>query len=267
MITFQETPLVFDKSGKLDFKLSSNRIKLSPQLQFITSLLESIGKSAPPGVEPVLRDGIPAGVLCRLSMDLPPLNSGVFGITDLTLGSSFGVYAYPDFEIATSLDISTRHSPFTLSVWLLNGGGYISMQLRYLPMLSPPLVVYSLDVAIVAGIGIGFAFGVISGGVWLQIGCSVAMSWSTGSAAKVTTVTVFVLARGSVDVAGLVTAGINLLMEASYDGNDMVASGCLRMSFRISFFYTLKVKESVKYRLKGGSQPRDTTPDYTKSYA
>jgi len=37
------------------------------------------------------------------------------------------------------------------------------------------------------------------------------------------------------------------------------------MSFRISFFYTLKVKESVKYKLKGGSRP--PTEDYANSYA
>ncbi|MFN5222283.1 MAG: hypothetical protein ACK5FE_15475, partial [Cyanobacteriota bacterium] len=113
VITFVQTPLVFSQTGKLDFKLSSKSIKLSPQLQFITTLLESIGKSIPPGVEPVLRDGIPAGILCRLTMDLPPLNSGVFGITDLTLGTSFGIIAYPEFEISTTLDIGARESPFT----------------------------------------------------------------------------------------------------------------------------------------------------------
>ena len=267
VITFVQTPLVFSQTGKLDFKLSSKSIKLSPQLQFITTLLESIGKSIPPGVEPVLRDGIPAGILCRLTMDLPPLNSGVFGITDLTLGTSFGIIAYPEFEISTTLDIGARESPFTLSVWLLNGGGYISMKLRYLPTQSPALVVYSLDVAIVAGVGIGFAFGVISGGVWLQVGCSFAMAWSTGSADKTLTLTVFILARGSVDVAGLVTAGINLIMEASYDGDDMVARGSLRMSFRISFFYTLKVRETVKYRLKGnGRKSASNAKEYASSY-
>jgi hypothetical protein len=99
------------------------------------------------------------------------------------------------------------------------------------------------------------------------VGCSVAMAWSTGNSDKSLTITVFVLARGSVDVAGLVTAGINLIMEASYDGKDLVAKGSLRMSFRISFFYTLKVRETVKYRLKGdGRKSASNANEYASSY-
>jgi hypothetical protein len=268
VVTFEKTPLVFEKSGKLDFKLSTKRVKLSPQLQFITNLLEQVKKSIPPGIEPIYRDGLPAGIRCLLAMDLPPISTGVFGITDLTLGCSFGVYAYPEFEITSSLDVGTQLSPFTLAVWLLNGGGYISLQLRYVPMAKPgPLIIFSLDLSMVAGVGIGFAVGVVSGAIWIQIGCGMKLELSTGkNSKKVTTIKVMLLIRGNVDIAGIATAGIQLLMEASYNGADMVAKGILRVSIRVSWLYTFKAQEKVKYKLAGG-KPNDNAKDYADSYA
>jgi hypothetical protein len=268
VVTFEKTPLVFEKSGKLDFKLSTKRVKLSPQLQFITNLLEQVKKSIPPGIEPIYRDGLPAGIRCLLAMDLPPISTGVFGITDLTLGCSFGVYAYPEFEITSSLDIGTQLSPFTLAVWLLNGGGYISLQLRYVPMAHPePLIIFSLDLSIVAGVGIGFAVGVISGAIWIQIGCGMKLELSTGkNSKKVTTIKVMLLIRGNVDIAGIATAGIQLLMEASYNGADMVAKGILRVSIRVSWLYTFKAQEKVKYKLAGRNRKNDEK-EYADSYA
>ena len=269
VVTFEKTPLVFEKSGKLDFKLSTKRVKLSPQLQFITNLLEQVKKSIPPGIEPIYRDGLPAGIRCLLAMDLPPISTGVFGITDLTLGCSFGVYAYPEFEITSSLDVGTQLSPFTLAVWLLNGGGYISLQLRYVPMAKPgPLIIFSLDLSMVAGVGIGFAVGVVSGAIWIQIGCGIKLELSTGkNSKKVTTIKVMLLIRGNVDIAGIATAGIQLLMEASYNGADMVAKGILRVSIRVSWLYTFKTQEKVKYKLAGDNKSKSDEKEYADSYA
>ena len=269
VVTFEKTPLVFEKSGRLDFKLSTKRVKLSPQFQFITNLLEQVKKSIPPGIEPIYRDGLPAGIRCLLAMDLPPISTGVFGITDLTLGCSFGVYAYPEFEITSSLDVGTQLSPFTLAVWLLNGGGYISLQLRYVPMAKPgPLIIFSLDLSMVAGVGIGFAVGVVSGAIWIQIGCGMKLELSTGkNSKKVTTIKVMLLIRGNVDIAGIATAGIQLLMEASYNGADIVAKGILRVSIRVSWLYTFKAKEKVKYKLAGDNKSKCEEKEYTDSYA
>jgi hypothetical protein len=242
---------------------------LSPQLQFITNLLEQVKKSIPPGIEPIYRDGLPAGIRCLLAMDLPPISTGVFGITDLTLGCSFGVYAYPEFEITSSLDVGTQLSPFTLAVWLLNGGGYISLQLRYVPMAKPsPLIIFSLDLSMVAGVGIGFAVGVVSGAIWIQIGCGMKLELSTGKNSKnVTTIKVMLLIRGNVDIAGIATAGIQLLMEASYNGADMVAKGILRVNIRVSWIYTFKAKEKVKYKLAGDNKSKSDEKEYADSYA
>lgn len=268
IITFEKTPLLFDKSGKVDFKISSDRVRLAPSLEFLTNLMAKIGKAVPPGVEPVMHNGMPAGLLARLSMALPPVQTGAFAVTDLSLGATFGIIAIPEFEITTSLDIASRDAPFTLAVWLLNGGGYITQRLSYMPMAKPtPVLTYTLDIAIVAGVGIGFGFGVVSGGVWLQVGCSVALTWTTGGGGNVTTVTAFLLARGNVDVAGLVNANIMLRLEISYDGSVMLARGTLRLSFRISMFYTLRVSQGVEYKLLGERRPASqSSSNYSSSF-
>lgn len=266
VVTFEKTPLLFDKSGKIDFKVATDRVRLAPTLEFLTNLMAKVGQGMPAGVEPVLRGGIPVGLATHLSMQLPPIQTGAFAVTDLSLGVSFGIVAYPEFEIICSLDIASRDAPFTLAVWLLNGGGYVTQRLSYRPLARPrPILTYTLDVAILAGVGIGFGFGVVSGGVWLQVGCSVALSWTTGTAGNVTTVTAFLLARGNVDVAGLVTANIMLRLEISYDGSTLLARGTLRLSFRISMFYTLRVAQAAQYQLAGERRP-DPTADYAGSF-
>jgi hypothetical protein len=266
IITFEKTPLLFDKSGKIDFKIATDRVRLAPTLEFLTNLMAKVGKAMPAGVEPIMRDGIPAGLVTKLSMQLPPVQTGAFAITDLSLAASFGIIAIPEFEIVCSLDIASRDAPFTLAVWLLNGGGYVTQRLSYRPMSRPkPILTYTLDIAILAGVGIGFGFGVVSGGVWLQVGCSVALSWTTGAASNVTTVTAFLLARGNVDVAGLVSANIMLRLEISYNGSTMVARGTLRLSFRISMFYTLRVNQAAQYHL-AGERRADPANDYSESF-
>ena len=267
IITFEKTPLLFDKSGKIDFKIATDRVRLAPTLEFLTNLMAKVGKALPAGVEPIMRGGIPAGLIAKLSMQLPPIQTGAFAVTDLNLAAGFGILAYPEFEILSSLDIASRDAPFTLAVWLLNGGGYINQRLSYRPMAKPrPVLTYTLDVAIVAGVGIGFGFGVVSGGVWLQVGCSVALSWTTGAGGNVTTVTAFLLARGNVDVAGLVSANIMLRLEISYNGSTMIARGTLRLSFRISMFYTLRVSQAAQYQLLGERRSEPAGEDYSQSF-
>jgi hypothetical protein len=150
-------------------------------------------------------------------------------------------------------------------VWILNGGGFLTTRLSYLPIAKPhPVLTFSLEVGIVAGVGLGFNFGIVSGGVWLQVGCSITMTWSTGPGGNTTAISVFILARGNVDIAGLITAAISLLLEITYDGSLMIGSGTLRLSFKISVFYTLRVCEHVEYVFAG---QKKSSEGYSDSYA
>jgi hypothetical protein len=180
----------------------------------------------------------------------------------------FGVAAIPEFELMCEVSVAQRTAPFTLSVWILNGGGYLTQRMSFRPTSRPKAVLsYTLDVGIVAGVGLGFNFGIVSGGVWLQIGCSIAITWTTERGGNSTVVTVFILARGNVDIAGLVTANIMLLLEVSYDGARMIGRGTLRLSFKISMFYTLRVNQGAEYTFIGKKSEKAGSDDYAGAYA
>lgn len=265
IITFRRTGLFFDESGKLDFKIAPERVELAEPLEFLTNFLAASGKGKGLVVEPLLRGGVPAGVIATLDIALPDLTLGAFAITSLSLHVMFGVAAIPEFEVIGEVSVAQRTAPFTLSVWILNGGGYLTQRMSFRPTARPkPVLTYTLDVGIVAGVGLGFNFGVVSGGVWLQVGCSIAITWTTERGGNSTTVTVFILARGNVDIAGLITASIMLLLEVSYDGARMIGRGTLRLSFKISMFYTLRVNQKVEYTFIGKKSDKQ---DYAEAYA
>lgn len=264
ILTFQRTELFFDDSGKIDFKISPERVVLAEPLEFLTNFLAAAGQGEGLTIEPLMQGNIPSGVAATLDLALPNITAGVFSITDLSLHARFGIAAIPEFELISELSVAKRTAPFTLSVWILNGGGYVTQRLSYRPLAKPRSVLtYTLDVGIVAGVGLFFNFGVVSGGVSLQVGCSIAVTWTTASGGNTTTITVFILARGNVDVAGLVTASIMLLLEVAYDGSVMLGRGTLRLSFKISCFYTLRVNQGVEYQF-AGKKKKET--NYSESF-
>lgn len=252
LLTFRQTELRFEDSGQIDFQIQPDRVELAAALQFITDLMRATGQKGGLRIEPFLRGGIPAGVAAKLDMVLPPIQTGAFGISDLSLHVLFGVSALPRFEIVSELAVGSRLTPFSLNVWILTGGGYLTQRLTYVPMAKPkPLLTYTLDIAIVAGLGISFSAGVASGGVWLQVGCGIALTWTTGAGGNSTTLRVFLLARGNVDVAGIITVSIALLFEISYDGERLIGAGTLSIRVKISVFFTLSVDEHVEYVFAG----------------
>jgi hypothetical protein len=266
ILTFRQTGLYFDDSGRIDFRIQPDRVELAAALQFVTDLMKATGQKGGLRVQPFMRGGIPSGVAATLDMALPPIQTGAFGVSDLSLHVLFGIAALPRFEIVSELAVGSRLAPFTLNIWILNGGGYVTQRLSFLPAVKPkPLLTYTLDISILVGLGIGFSFGVVSGGVWLQVGCGIALTWTTGSGGNTTAVRVFLLARGCVDVAGLITASITLLFEVIYDGDRLIGAGTLSIRVKISVFFELSIDEHVEY-VFAGEKKQVESGSYADSY-
>ncbi|MBR0851600.1 hypothetical protein JQ543_27915 [Bradyrhizobium diazoefficiens] len=266
ILMFQQTGLTFDETGRINFNIQPDRVVLADALQFLTDMIESTGEGGDFEIVPYMFGGVPSGIAACLDLDLPPIQTGVFGIDDLSLHVLFGVTALPEFEIFVELGVGAMTAPFTLNVWILNGGGFVTTRLSYLPMAKPaPLLMFTLQVGIVAGVGLAFSFGVVSGGVYVQVGCAIAITWTTGPGGSTTAVTVFLLIRGNVDVAGLITIGLSLLLAITYDGSQMVASGTLNLSIKISVFFTLNVTEHVEYNF-AGEKKESRSVSYSSSF-
>src|SRR5262249_21152689 len=67
------------------------------------------------------------------------------------------------------------------------------------------------------------------------------------------TISLVLVVAGNVDVAGIVTVYIGLLLRMSYQDNGAIdASGTLTVTIQITRFFTLSATADVQYRLRGG---------------
>jgi hypothetical protein len=264
IVTFESTPLIFNEAGRLNFPVSADKIRMAPTLRFLSDLSAKIQAQLPPWLEIIEQNGLPIGIQSCFTAGPFDLSAGTFSVTNFSLAARFGLVVAPRFEITSGFDVASPDAPFTLRVWILTGGGYIRQRLRYLPSERVGgLIDYSLEVAITAGVGVDFNFGVVRGAVQLCLGCSITL-FQSNAGGNATALTAFILAYGHADLAGIVSANITLRLAITYDGSVMKATGTLRMSFRISVFYTLRVRQQAQYKIAGQERKK---PAESSNYA
>ena len=160
--------------------------------------------------------------------------------------------AFPEFALAVSLNVSRKLSPFIFSVFILGGAGFVEAKVRYLPLSNT----LSTDVSIglSASASLAFAFGPISGQVAVLLGTAVEYHQQPGQGGGSLDIALTLLILGRVDVLGIITVDISLLLEAKYEGNGRItASGSLSISVRVSIFFKISVSAHVSYDFKQGS--------------
>ena len=119
--------LSFDDSGHFKFDVTPDKVKLQAVLEFLSDLIADFFSG----------DGFTTsvtseGVQTLLELPLPDIQSGTFGIANLSLMCSFGLIFAP-FEIQLGLGLASPESPFTLTVFILGGAGYLELDAAYIP--------------------------------------------------------------------------------------------------------------------------------------
>src|SRR5262249_55890771 len=67
------------------------------------------------------------------------------------------------------------------------------------------------------------------------------------------TISLVLVVAGNVDVAGIITIYIGLMLRLSYQDNGAIdATGTLTVSIQITRFFHIDVTANVQYRLRGG---------------
>jgi hypothetical protein len=256
VLRFVDARLRFDDNGHIDFAMEPNRIRLADNLQFLVDLLQKYPGKSPVRFAPLGTGGVAA----ILALRLPALQTGAFGATDLALHGSFGIMAAPEFEILLDMALSSPLAPFTINIAILNGGGYLTTRTRYNP--SKGQLAFGFSVAVAAGLGLGLELGPISGGVWVQAGIEAHFQWLGNQGSAQLTLSLFILIRGHVSLCGIVDCSIALLLTASYNSanGSLVGRGYLRVSIKISFFWTLDIEEHIEYTLAGS--PAEQNDNY-----
>jgi hypothetical protein len=253
LLVLEQTKLTFDDSGGLHFSVDPHNIKMPGVLEFISKLLEKLtpkGSGLTVGL-------LPDGFQSVLKLPLPDVNFGAFGISNLSLGSTFAIRYAGDFQLSLAANLARRDAPFSLTIFVMGGGGFFETEAVYLP--STGKLTCSAEIGITVSASLAIALGPIKGGVYAYLG--IAAKFVSGQGGL--TLGVMFLLRGEVSILSIVSANIALLLEATYGNGELIGHGRLTISIKICWCFTLDVNEEVHWHLAGGgstsaqlSQPR-----------
>ncbi len=154
IVTFVDTALTFDQTGKTKFQLSPDKVRLNGVLQLI-SQAPALVSDPDDGFSLKLlqKDGLPIGVQAILELPLPDIAAGVSAISNIQFGALFGLEVVPEFALSVRIHVSEETAPFAIIIFILGGGGWIAAEARYVPSTGD----ISADLTI--GISVGGAAG------------------------------------------------------------------------------------------------------------
>lgn len=256
LVAFVDTHLRFDDRGTLRFELSPDRIKLQAVLQFVSELMASFGYSDSGFSIRIL----PTGVRSTLNLPLPDIQGGTFGLANLVLGSEFALElvsngADQDFVISTRFFVGKKTAPFTITVFILGGAGWVDARLRYVPARNEFQT--EVSVGITAAASLAISLGPIKGGIYAYFGITVEYSSSSTGRSDLR-IGLLLLFRGEVTLLGFVSVGLCLALEAQYtSGGGLIGRGRVSYSIKICWCVTINVSTEVSYRFGaagGGAQ-------------
>lgn len=251
MVTLREGSLNFDERGELKFDFDSEKLELSPELQFVTDAL----KALMPQVEgATITPLLPSGVSAALSLPLPDIGTGAFTLTGVTLNTHLDLLIADGFEISTGLWLSKPDRPFGLAVLFLGGGGWFGIDATYKP---PSRFVTRVSVGVSAGafVAVNFGFAQGSAGILFTGGVDFFRDWQSGAGS--TAISVGILIWGEFSVMGIASASIRLVLRITYtDRGGMVGTGTFSVSIRICWCYTLRVSRTAQKVFSGANNSK-----------
>ncbi|HTV01821.1 MAG TPA: hypothetical protein VMF13_14835, partial [Luteitalea sp.] len=247
LVELHDCTLEFDEGNRITFDVSPARVRLKPPLDFLTRLLEPFSSSKN-GLRVAVK---PTGVVTTLSLPIPNVQAGSFGIANLSLGLLFAVDVMPQFRLRAAVAVADENRPFTLTVFVLGGAGHFRTALAYRP--SDGLFSTEVSVAIYASASLAISLGVVSGGIYAYFGVVVTYAANNRSGGSLT-MTLRILFVGEVCLLGFLSIGLTLGLEASYgEGNELIGRGFVRCSIKIGWFITINVDAAVQYNFARSS--------------
>jgi hypothetical protein len=249
MVVFEKTPLTFEGSSGIQFQIEPKNVKLNPPLDFLAKFFGDLsGELGGFRIEPLLDDsGLPTGVNSRLDIAIPPIVQGAWGVSGLSFSCGFAIEAFPTFRLTTRLGLGTRIAPFTITAFILGGGGWLEAKASYEPMTRKVISVFTLSIGASAMIGVNL--GVIVGAAQVFFGVEASIS----SEGQSTTSLILVVA-GSVTLIRILQVSMHFVLSLSPSGGGFEGVGSLSYSVKIGF-WRRSISTSVSGRVGKGSGP------------
>lgn len=263
LVTFVDTSLTFDETGRLKFNLDPANVRFDGALAFLADRLTSTGNGDGFSVRPTLVGGAPMGVEALLDVKLPDTEGGTFGVANLRLMSSFGlrVASGPDgvdFQLSTALALGRRDAPFVLTVAILSGGGWLEVASTYSP--STQRISATVSIGLAAGARIGLSLGPISGAVYAYFGIGVEFHANARSGSSLA-VSMSLLLGGQVSLGGWATVTVNLLLEGRYHQGVLTGHGFISIKVKICWCFTFKFHRRFEHTFTKKKSPSQGVHD------
>ncbi|WP_155809840.1 hypothetical protein [Bradyrhizobium sp. URHA0013] len=258
MVRFDKFGLNFTKEKGLEIEFDPKNIRLNPSFKFIQDFLSNLFPDEIGGLKVIKLDGIPIGIEHEFAVPPLSLTFGTSGVSNISIQNHFRLLAYPDFMLANRFNLSTVERPFIFSIFIIGGTGYIQVDAEYRPFDS------ELSVAVEAGAGgsatLAFAFGPFVGQVFITLSGALNYRKVIGRPGGGLSISAVLVIAGHVNVAGIVTVGIVLMLRMTYrDSGQVDADGTLAVEIRISRFFKITARAGVQYKLRGGKSETTTS--------
>lgn len=251
MVRFEKFGLNFTRESGLDIEFDPKNIRINPALRFIQDFLAILFPDEAGGLGIIKQDGIPVGIEHEFAIPPISLNFGTSGVSNIAITNRFQLLAYPDFVLANRFNLSNPERPFIFSIFVIGGTGYVQVDAEYRPFENELMV--AVEAAAGGSAALAFAFGPFVGQVFITLSVSLSFRKLIGRSGGGLSVGVVLVIAGYVNVAGLVTIGIVLMLRMTYrDSGQIDADGTLAVTIRISRFFKITARANVQYKLRGG---------------
>lgn len=260
MVRFEKFGLNFTRETGLKIEFDPKNIRLNPSFQFIQDFLSSLFPDDIGGLHIIKQNGIPVGVQHDFAIPPISLNFGTSGVSNISISNHFKLLAFPDFMLANRFNLSTIERPFIFSIFIIGGAGYIQIDAEYRPFDSELMV--SVEAGAGGSASLAFAFGPFVGQVFITLSGTLTYRKVIGKPGGGLSISAVLVIAGHVNVAGIVTVGIVLVLRMTYRDNGQIdADGSLTVTIRISKFFKITARANAKYKMRGGKSETVVTTD------
>jgi len=231
----------------IGFDVTPEKIKLQSVLSFLSDLLSELSPGG--GFSCAFT---PAGLRATLSLPLPDISSGAFGISNLSLGFFFELDLLSGFSISTGVNVASRMAPFGLTIFILGGAGFLESSVKYTP--SSGALEATVSIGLFAEASFAISLGPISGGIYAYLGITVDYFASNKKPSRLT-IGLLILFRGEVSLLGFISVALCLSLEAQYQtGGKLIGRGRVSYDIKIGWFIDIHVSAEVTYTFGGSGR-------------
>ncbi len=203
--------------NKPDIRLHINKVEFGKDLSFVQALAEALNPKTGPFME-FVGNGIRAG----FRFHLPNVPMGGFLLMQLAIEVAVSL-SFDGSPVRCQFGLSDQQNPFLLSAGIYGGGGFLQLQLG---LDGVQVLEGALEFGLVAGISIGplSGSGYVVAGIYMRI-------------AKTDSVVAgFVHAHGHMDIFGIVSMDVDLMVTVRYQEGNVSGSAVFTVSVHILFF-------------------------------